>query len=50
MSVEHNATGSIPLLLHSKSKPVDDVEYEEEDGEGDQEKLVNPEIKVEMTN
>ena len=37
MSVEHNATGSIPLLLHNKSKPVDDVEYEEEDGEGDQE-------------
>ena len=29
-------------LLQNKSKPVDDVEDEEEDWEGDQEKLVDP--------
>ena len=34
------------LHLQNKSKPVDDVEDEEEDGEGDQEELVNSEIKV----
>ena len=31
--------------LKYKSKPVDDVEYEEENREGDEEELVNPETK-----
>ena len=31
--------------LKYKSKPVNDVEYEEENREGDEEELVNPETK-----
>ena len=33
--------------LQNKSKPVDDIEDEEEDREGDEEELVNPETKRE---
>ena len=37
-------------VLKNKSKPVDDVEDEEEDWEGDQEELVNPETKNKLKN
>ena len=33
------------MVLEDKGKPVDDVEHDEQEGEGLQEELVNPENK-----